>query len=74
MTTQTYEIQTDAFSCEVEAGNLDEAIEAGFDGEGLGKITDEAALHRRFRRYVADGGWCLIECDGERLVEIGQCP
>ena len=77
MTTATkhaYTVQTDAFSYDCEAVNLDEAIAEAFDGEGLGKITDRASLEEKFAKYVDDGGWCWIECDGDRVLEIGDAP
>lgn len=68
-----FTVQTDAFCTdEFEAENLDAAIAESFEGEGLGKITDLASLHRKFARYIADGGWCRIEQDGETVVEIGN--
>ena len=69
----TYTVKTDAFMHDdFEADSLDEAIEEAFAGEGLG-IRDYATLLRKFPRYVADGGWCWIECDDEMVVEIGEC-
>ncbi len=68
-----YQVATDGFDVEIEAENLNDAIADAFDGEGLGKITDEASLRQKFQRYVADGGWCWIEKDGVRVLEIGQC-
>lgn len=66
-----YDVQTDAFGCCVEAETLDDAIREAFEGELFG-ITGEAALVRKFQRYVSDGGWCRIECDGEVVLEIGK--
>jgi hypothetical protein len=68
-----YSVQTDGFLCDdFWAANLDEAIEYAFTGEGLGKIVDEASLHAKFAKYVADGGWCVIERDGEEILKIGS--
>jgi len=67
----SYTVTTDAFQAEVEAENLNDAIEEAFDGEGLGKITDLGSLMAKFQKYVADGGWCWIEENGNRVVEIG---
>lgn len=68
---QIYDIRTDAFLCtDIVATDLDDAIEQAFTGEGLG-ITDIASLERKFAKYVDDGGWCWIDCDGKRVVEIG---
>lgn len=69
----SYEIATDSFGYECEAATLDDAIAEAFDGEIAG-IVDEATLREKFARYVKDGGWCWIEADGERVVEIGGCP
>ena len=68
-----YTVRTDAFLCDdFDADSLNEAIEYAFDGEGLGKITDQKSLESKFTKYVEDGGWCWIECDGERVIEIGE--
>ena len=69
----SYTITTDGFQHECEAASLDAAIAEAFCGEGLGKIVDEASLKNKFAKYVDDGGWCLIEADGEPVVEIGDC-
>ena len=67
-----YSVQTDGFLCDdIEADTLDEAIEYAFSGEGLGKITDLASLEEKFPKYVDDGGYCRIECDGEEVLVIG---
>ena len=69
-----YVVTTDGFQTdEFQAASLDAAIEYAFDGEGLGKIVDLESLERKFEKYVRDGGWCWIERDGERVVEIGKC-
>lgn len=68
--THEYVVETDGFGWEDVAENLDQAIEIAFDGEGLGKITDRKSLEAKFAKYVADGGWCWIEEDGVRVVEI----
>ena len=68
-----YTVRTDGFLCDdFECDSLDEAIAYAFDGEGLGKITDEESLRRKFQKYVADGGWCWVEEDGECVIEIGD--
>ena len=69
----TYVIKTDGFEYECKAESLDAAIAEAFDGEGLGKIVDEASLEKKFAKYVDEGGWCWIEEDGERVLEIGDC-
>ena len=69
----TYTVHTDAFLYDdFEADSLDDAIEIAFDGEIAG-IVDVASLEKKFRRYVSDGGWCYVECGGERVIEIGNC-
>ena len=68
-----YEIATDSFGYECDAETLTDAIAEAFDGEITG-IRDEATLQAEFASYVADGGWCYIEADGVRVVEIGDCP
>jgi hypothetical protein len=72
-TTQNYVIKTDGFEYECDAKSLDAAIAEAFNGEGLGKIVDVASLEKKFAKYVDEGGWCLIEEDGKRVVEIGEC-
>jgi hypothetical protein len=68
-----YTVQTDGFLAdELEAQTLDAAIAEAFDGEGLGRIVDEGSLYAKFEKYVADGGWCRIECDGEEVLSIGE--
>jgi hypothetical protein len=67
---KTYYIRTDAGSGEVEAKNLNAAIADYFvDGEIKG-VTNLRTLKAKFN--VEDGGWCFIEVDGERVVEIGS--
>ena len=68
---KTYYISTDAGSGEVEAKNLNAAIADYFDGEIKG-VTNLRSLKSKFAKYAADGGWCFIEVDGERVVEIGS--
>ena len=58
-----YHIRTDADSGTVLARDLTTAIRVYF---GLASLR---ALKQHFARL--DGGWCRIECGGERLVEIG---
>ncbi len=72
MKTSTYVVKTDGFEVEIDATSIDEAIEEAFEGEGLGKITDQPSLEQKFAKYVADGGWCWIEENGERVLTIGQ--
>jgi len=67
-----YVIRTDGFLWEDTAETLDEAITNAFDGEGLGKIIDRASLEAKFAKYISDGGWCWIEEDGVRVLEIGS--
>jgi hypothetical protein len=70
-----YSVQTDGFSTdEFQAASLDAAIEEAFTGEGLGRITDVDSLERKFAKYVEDGGWCKIECNGQTVIEIGVSP
>ncbi len=68
---KTYYIRTDAGSGEVEAKNLNAAIADYFDGEIKG-VTNLRTLKAKFKKYVEDGGWCVIEVDGERVVAIGS--
>lgn len=72
ITTKNYVIETDAFGYETDAESLDEAIEEAFAGEIKG-ITNVESLERIFAKYVTDGGWCFVEENGERVVEIGEC-
>lgn len=68
---KNYYVKTDAFAEEVAAPTLDAAIADAFDGEIAG-VTNLRTLKTRFRPYVEDGGWCWIEEDGVRVVEIGN--
>ncbi len=69
---KTYTVRTDSFLMDdFQADNLDAAIEEAFEGEIAG-IKDTESLERKFARYVADGGWCWIDEDGERVFEIGE--
>ena len=69
---KTYSVQTDSFLYDdFEAESLDAAIAEAFCGEIAG-IVDEDTLRRKFARYVADGGWCAIECDDEEVLVIGE--
>lgn len=73
-TTPKFTVKTDSFMLDdFEAASLDAAIAEAFNGEGLGKITGLESLERKFAKYVADGGWCWIEQDDIRVVEIGSC-
>lgn len=67
----TYYIATDAGSGEVEAKSLNAAIADYFAGEIKG-VTSLRTLKEKFKKYVEEGGWCFIEVDGERVVEIGS--
>ena len=68
-----YVVHTDGFTADdIEAACLNDAIAEAFEGEGLGKIVDEASLHRLFQRYVNDGGFCRIDEDGVEVVTIGE--
>ena len=69
---KTYYIQTDAGSGEVEAKTLNAAIADYFEVETPKGVKTLRELKARFRKYAADGGWCFIEVDGERVVEIGS--
>ena len=68
---KTFRICTDAFCVEVEAKSLNAAIKEAFEGEIKG-ITNLRSLKTRFKKYAEEGGWCFIEFDGERVVEIGS--
>jgi hypothetical protein len=67
---KSYVIQTDSFCYETEASSLNEAVAEAFAGEIAG-VRDVVSLERKFARYVADGGWCRVDEDGERVLEIG---
>ena len=66
---KTFTIRTDAFQAKIEAKNLNAAINDAFDGEG---VTNLRSLKTKFKKYAEDGGWCFIEVNGERVVEIGS--
>lgn len=67
-------VGTDGFVCDdIEADDIDDAIRQAFDGEGMA-IKDEQSLRKQFAKYIDDGGWCWIERNGERVLEIGDCP
>ena len=68
---KTYHISTDAGSGEVEAKTLNAAIADYFAGEIKG-VINLRTLKAKFKEYVEAGGWCIIEVDGERVVEIGS--
>lgn len=75
MTLKTYSIRTDSGSAEIKAKNLNAAIKEHFDGHGGGHLqggTNLRSLKTKFKKYVADGAWCFIEVDGERVVSIGS--
>jgi hypothetical protein len=60
---KTFSIRTDSDSGTLEASDLTEAIREYFGATSV----------RSLREYFAriDGAWCRIDCDGERVVEIG---
>ena len=63
----TYTIRTDADLYDaVDASSIDDAVDQATE------FSDLSALERHINRHVADGAWCWIECDGERVVEIGS--
>jgi hypothetical protein len=65
-----YTVRTDDFLLDnFEAESLDDAIDQAFD-----YADSEESLRRKFAKYVADGGWCWIEADGGRVLEIGDAP
>ena len=68
----TYTIQTDAFSCEIEADTLDAAIAEAFEGECMGKIDSLESLKAKFPRKVWDGEWVEIEADGKTIFSFGD--
>lgn len=68
---KTFTIRTDAFQTEIEAKSLNAAINKAFDGEIKG-VTNLRSLKTKFKKYAEDGGWCFIEANGERVVEIGS--
>ena len=68
----SYTIKTDGFQYETDAETIDEAIAEAFSGEGLGEIIDEESLFRLFGPLTQQGGWCWIEEDDVRILEIGS--
>ena len=68
---KSYHIHTDAFTSDLEAKNLNAAISEAFDGEIKG-VTNLRSLRSQFKKYAADGGWCFIDENGKRVVEIGS--
>ena len=66
----SYTVTTDGFQYETDAESVDEAIAEAFSGEGLGPIVDEESLSRLFGPLTQDGGWCWIEEDDVRVVEL----
>lgn len=67
-----YTVRTDAFMIDdFEAESLDAAVAEAFAGE-IGGVKDVASLRKKFAKYEADGGWCWVEEDGERVLEIGK--
>lgn len=69
---KTYYIQTDAGSGEVEAKNLNAAIADYFETETPKGVKNLRELKTRMKKYVADGAWCFIDENDERVVEIGS--
>jgi hypothetical protein len=53
------------------AENLTEAIR-WFIGRDKPHITDKRTLRREMERHLTDGAFCWIECEGERVFEIGD--
>lgn len=68
---KTYYIRTDSGSAEIEAKNLNAAIKEHFEKRPP-SVTNLRSLKTKFKTYVADGAWCFIEVDGERVVSIGS--
>lgn len=68
---KTYYICTDAQAAFVVAESLTEAIR-WFFGRDKPHITDKHTLRREMERHLTDGAFCWIECDGERVFEIGD--
>jgi hypothetical protein len=64
---KTYTIRTDAdMYDDVEADSIDAAIDQATE------FSDLAELARHIERHADDGAWLWIDCDGERIVEIGN--
>ena len=68
---KTYHISTDSFAQEIEAKNLNEAIKEAFSTEIKG-VTHLRSLKAKFKKCLADGAWCFIDENGERVVELGS--
>ena len=63
----TYTIRTDAdLYDDVQADSIDDAVDQATE------FSDLASLERHISRHVDGGAWLWIECDGERVVEIGS--
>jgi len=69
---KSYYIQTDAGSGEVEAKSLNAAIADYFATETPKGVKNLRELKARMKKYVADGAWCFIDENDERVVEIGS--
>ena len=69
---KTYYFQTDAGAGEVEAKNLNAAIAEYFEAETPKGVKNLRELKARMKKYVADGAWCFIDENDERVVEIGS--
>jgi len=68
---RTYTVRTDSFCYDdFAAETLDAAVTEAFAGEIAG-VTSVATLERKFEKYLDDGGWCWVEEDGRRVLEIG---
>ena len=67
---KTYYICTDAEAAFVVAESLNEAIRWFFRDNP--NITDRRTLGLEMERFSADGAFCWIECEGERVFEIGD--
>ena len=65
-------VDTDAGSGEVEAKSLNAAIADYFETETPKGAKNLRELKARFKRYAAAGGWCFIDENDERVVEIGS--
>jgi hypothetical protein len=69
---KTYYICTDAEAAFVVGESLNEAIR-WFFGRDKPHITDKRTLRREMELFSGDGAFCWIECDGERVFQVGDC-
>ena len=58
----TYKIVTDSFAVDIDAANVNDAIEEAFDGEMHRPPTSLAELDSRFAE-IGDGARYRITCD-----------